>query len=135
MRILYGLVALASVASAFTSSSPRRIMKSRSDETTLSAQSSGSHNFNRRSFLSTAAVIGGLLSGKEARADFPNPLSSKKKDVSPTQKPRVGGGMASKIRKVGTVMVSKCDRESFMRRLQLSHIALLAAKRMNCSAI
>jgi hypothetical protein len=109
-------------------------MKSRSDETALSVQSSGSHNANRRSFLSTAAAIGGLLSANEARADFPNPFSGKKKVVSPTQKPRVGGGMASKIRKVGTVMVSKCDREFFMRRLRLSQIAFLAAKRMNCSA-
>mmetsp|Transcript_8942 Transcript_8942/g.16215 ORF Transcript_8942/g.16215 Transcript_8942/m.16215 type:complete len:306 (-) Transcript_8942:1168-2085(-) len=104
MRILYGLVALASIANSFTPSSTRCIMKSRSDETALSVQSSGSHNANRRFFLSTAAAIGGLLSANEARADFPNPFSGKKKVVSPTQKPRVGGGMASKIRKVGTVM-------------------------------
>lgn len=108
MRILYGLVALASVTSAFTftsSSSPRGILKSRRDDTVLSAQSSDNHHCNRRYFVSTAVAIGGLLSANEARADFPNPFSSGNKDASPTQKPRVGGGMASKIRKVGTVMV------------------------------
>lgn len=104
MRI-YGLLALASVASAFIAPSPRGATFTKKDAVVLSAQSSNHHDSARRSLLSTAFAVGALIPANEAHADFSNPFNNKNKATTPTQKPRVGGGMASKIRKVGTVMV------------------------------
>jgi len=103
----FPFILLAPVVCAFTTPLVSRGV-SKKDAITLNAQSNNGDSSTRRTFLASAAaaIAAALLPAQEAQAEFTNPFSSNKPAPTSKARPRVGG-IASKIRNVGTVMVRK----------------------------